>query len=157
VPLATRLHVVKYGSSAERSRQGPFVRGRDVDVCVRRQPLLDQPRERIKPRYPCSFSVWPSFDASSARLRNVIDSSYTFSGTPIIVYPSEVTGRRPCPHWLSPMTYPGTTDGSPESVGKNGGALSSRTSRRRLPARDRSFLAQLTHLGERLTRSGPLG
>jgi hypothetical protein len=50
VPLATRLHGVKYGSSAERSRQGPFVRGRDLDVCVRRQPLLDQPRERIKPR-----------------------------------------------------------------------------------------------------------
>ena len=50
MPLPTRLHVVKHGSSAERSRQGPFVRGRDLDVCVRRQPLLDQPRERIKPR-----------------------------------------------------------------------------------------------------------
>ena len=52
MPLATRLHVVKHGSSAERSRHGPFVRDRDVDVCVRRQPLLDQPRERIKPRQP---------------------------------------------------------------------------------------------------------
>ncbi len=46
--MATRLPVVKHCSSAERSRHGPFVRGRDVDVCVRRQPLLDQSRERIK-------------------------------------------------------------------------------------------------------------
>ena len=46
MPRATRLHVVKHGSSAERSRHGPFVRDRDVDVCVRRQPLLNQPRGR---------------------------------------------------------------------------------------------------------------
>jgi hypothetical protein len=50
VPLGTRLDVVKHRSPAQRARHGPFVRDRDVDVCVRRQPLLDQPRELIKPR-----------------------------------------------------------------------------------------------------------
>jgi hypothetical protein len=42
ISYAARLLVVTNGVPAERSRHGPFVRGREVDVCVRRNPLLDQ-------------------------------------------------------------------------------------------------------------------